>query len=334
MGLPPPECKAYVVDCELTAKSEEMKNNYWRHSTPSRLDGNSRISSWQRVSIKESRFSFRVEKLAKSAYPTLTAAEVETLVMSQLKRCFRNSRLKESVRLSETTDLSVLLSVLLRHEEVFDQVNVNVVSDGQSQSDALAKTLASLVKRMDTLAAEVKRVQIDPQGPRWGKMESFGTAGLRDFGTTPVKLPYRRLPIAYRQEVEAELEWILSRDLIQPSSSAWAVPLVVVRKKDGTIRLCWRLNAVTVKDKYPLPRVDETLDALSESTVFSVLDLASGYHQVPIKESDKEKTAFMTHKVLFQNKCMAFGLCNAPATFQRHFSVILSTYYFERRCTD
>ena len=118
---------------------------------------------------------------------------------------------------------------------------------------------------------------------------------------------------------------MLACNVIQPSTSPWATspwasPIVIVRKKDGSARFCVdyrRLNAVTRKDAYPLPRIDDTLDTLSGLQWFSTLDLLSGYWQVEMAEGDWEKTAFATQSGLFEFKVMPFGLCNAPATFQR-----------------
>ena len=108
---------------------------------------------------------------------------------------------------------------------------------------------------------------------------------------------------------------MLARNVIQPSTSPWASPIVIVRKKDGSARFCvdYRsLNAVTRKDAYPLPRIDDTLDTLSGSQWFSTLDLLSGYWQVEMAEGDREKTAFATQSGLFEFKVMPFGLCNDP----------------------
>ena len=116
-----------------------------------------------------------------------------------------------------------------------------------------------------------------------------------------------------------QVQQMLSRNVIRPSNSPWASPVVMVRKKDGSLLFCVdfrQLNAATVKDAHPLPRIDDLLDALHGAKWFSTLDLKSGYWQVPIAEQDKEKTAFRTSSgQLFEFNLVPFGLCNAPATF-------------------
>ena len=144
---------------------------------------------------------------------------------------------------------------------------------------------------------------------------------------TPVRQPVRRIPPYRRQEVQTLLDEMLRKEVIQRSTSPWASPIVLVKKKDGTTRFCVdyrKLNDVTRKDAYPLPRIDATLDTLAGSKWFSTLDLLSGYWQVEMAESDRQKTAFCTTEGLFEFKVMPFGLCNAPATFQRLMDLVLA----------
>ena len=142
----------------------------------------------------------------------------------------------------------------------------------------------------------------------------------------PVRLPPRRLPIA-KQEIEREeVQKMLDRGVIKPCQSSWANPAVLVTKKDGTTRFCVdyrKLNDVTKKDAYPLPRIDDMLDALRGSMYFSTLDLYSGYWQVEMDQTDIDKTAFVTRQGLFRFTVMPFGLCNAPATFERLMELVL-----------
>lgn len=127
-----------------------------------------------------------------------------------------------------------------------------------------------------------------------------------------------------RQEIQQLLQEMQEKDVIQKSTSPWAAPIILVRKKDGTTRFCVdyrKLNEVTRKDVYPLPRIDATLDALTGT---QWLDLLSGYWQVEVAEEHRKKTAFCTIEGLFKFKVMPFGLCNAPAMFQRLMDLLLA----------
>ncbi|KRX68115.1 Retrovirus-related Pol polyprotein from transposon 17.6 [Trichinella sp. T6] len=143
----------------------------------------------------------------------------------------------------------------------------------------------------------------------------------------PIRLCPRRIPWHFREQMDGLLTDMINKDIIEPSTSPWTAPVVLVKKKDGNVRFCVdfrKLNLVTKKDSYPLPRIDETIDTLAGAEWFSTLDLTSGYWQVPVAKEDREKTALCTPKGLYQFKVMPFGLCNAPATFQRVMDLTLT----------
>ena len=138
-------------------------------------------------------------------------------------------------------------------------------------------------------------------------------------GSSPQDKHLYRMSPAEKVEMERQVTEGLRRGIIEPSTSPYGAPCLFVTKKDGGLRMCvdYRaLNKITVKNKYPLPRIDDLLDQLHGATVFSSLDLQSGYHQIRIQDEDVPKTAFKTPMGLYQFRVLAFGLTNAPATFQ------------------
>ena len=143
----------------------------------------------------------------------------------------------------------------------------------------------------------------------------------------PIKQAPRRLPLNKREIAEKEVKAMLANNIIEPSTSAWSSPVVLVEKKDHSTRFCvdYRaLNDITSKDSYPLPRIDDCFDALGGTTWFSSIDLQSGYWQVAMDPDSIDKTAFSCQSGLFQFRVLPFGVCNGPPTFQRLMEHVLS----------
>jgi hypothetical protein len=148
-------------------------------------------------------------------------------------------------------------------------------------------------------------------------------------GHKPPFRPIYRLSPLELTEVEHQVSELLQQGLIQPSSSPFGAPVLFVTKKDGSLRMCidYRgLNKITIKNKYPLPRMDQLMDSLSGAKVFTSLDLQSGYHQIRIPPEDEPKTAFRTPFGHYEFKVLSFGLTNAPATFQATMNDIFRPY--------
>jgi hypothetical protein len=145
-------------------------------------------------------------------------------------------------------------------------------------------------------------------------------------GSTPISRRSCRMPPNELAELKTQLQDLLEKGLIQPSSSPWGCPAIFVKKKDQMLQMCvdYRpLNEVTIKNKYPLPRIDILFDQLTGARVFSKIDLRSDYHQIRIRPEDIPKTAFTTRYGLFEYLVMSFGLTNAPA----HFTYLMNSVF-------
>ena len=148
----------------------------------------------------------------------------------------------------------------------------------------------------------------------------------------PIRQTLRRQPMAHLPQIDTFTEDMLKTGVIEPSNSPWASNLVLVTKKDGTTRFCVdfrKLNEVSCKDAYPLPRADSCFDAMHGAKWFSTFDLRSGYYQVKMHPDSAEKTSFVTRTGSYQFKVMPFGLCGAGATFQRVMNIALAGLTFQ-----
>ena len=218
----------------------------------------------------------------------------------ELQKCFTSV-----VTSTPGTDREALLEPLLK------------VGDDSMQGQEIAKVKKLLLEANDLFVLED---------------DDLGCTGvvkhhINTEGHYPIKQPMRRTPFVQREKIAEMIQRMEEQGIVKPSASLWSSPIVLVPKKDGTTRFCIdyrRLNAITKKDVYPLPRVDDILDTLGGCKYFSTLDLSSGYWQIEMDSESAEKTAFSTHCSLFEFMRMPFGLCNGPATFQRLMEIVLA----------
>lgn len=189
---------------------------------------------------------------------------------------------------------------------------VNVSPKFEHEKAKLIEMLSKFENMWDgtlgTIKAAVHRIELEP-------------------GSRPIhQQPYRAGP-TQREHERREIDKMLKAGVIEPAKTEWASPIVFAPKKDGQLRFCIdyrRLNALTIRDSYPIPRMDECIDSLGEATIFTTFDCNSGYWQIDLDEQDRDKTSFCSHFGLYRFTRMPFGLRNAPGTFQRAADVILA----------
>jgi hypothetical protein len=148
-------------------------------------------------------------------------------------------------------------------------------------------------------------------------------------GAVPVSRTPYRMSTPELVEIKLQLKEMMDKGYIRPNMSPWGAPVLFVKKKDGTLRLCIdyrQLNKVTIKNKYPLPRIDDLFDQLGGASIFSKIDLRFGYHQVRIKGEDIQKTAFKMRYGHYEFVVVPFGLTNAPATFMCLMNNVLNKF--------
>ena len=201
-----------------------------------------------------------------------------------------------------------------KEKEPYEQVKIdetNLTPEQLVQVKALLKSKAQAFAAKDAAPSKANNV----------------THTIDTGNHKPIHVPKYRVSHKERPIIEKHVQEMLHNKVIEPSKSPWSFPVVLEPKKDGTIRFCIdyrRLNDITIKDSYALPRIDSALAMLNGNQFFSSLDLAAGYFQIPMDEKDKEKTAFITDSGLYQFNVMAFGLTNGPATFQRYMDAVMA----------
>lgn len=246
-------------------------------------------------------------------------------VSDDSKKLFQNTRLGWLTQLAIESDAAVSQADLL----------CSMKANFKSQSDFLQK-----VKIGDTeegCTESLKKLLWEFSDVFSESKRDLGCSGIKHEIITndhpPIALKQRRIPLALEAEVDQQVKQMLDDGIIRESTSPWSFPLVVVRKPNGDLRLCVdyrKLNEITRRPIYPIPESRTIFDTLEGNKYFTSLDLSSGYHQVPMEETDKSKTAFSTRRGQFEFNRMPFGLCGAPATFQRIMNVILKGQVWEK----
>ena len=234
-------------------------------------------------------------------------------------------------KVAEGTEVGhgIPVEVVETNPEVPEEAPVRAVTSDGVEDHARERELISLLAQELSEIPEQERAQVVTLLRRYHSVFSIkdrerGETDMTEVhietgDASPRRQPMRRIPHAVRQEVARQLQHMLDDKVIRPSNSPWASAMVLVRKKNGQLRICVdyrHLNSVTKPDAYPLPRIDDLLDQLGSAKYFTTLDLAAGYWQIRVAKGSTEKTAFVTPQGLFEFRVMPFGLTNAPAVFQ------------------
>lgn len=197
-------------------------------------------------------------------------------------------------------------------------LHLGINADTVTTSDATPATPVLSTTTAEPLTAPL---------PEIGCVKQFVHRVKIDPTVQPVRQKLRRLPFAVRDAVSAELDHLLLAGIIEEiDASAWVSPIVVTKKKNGGIRMCTDLrepNKAVITDCYPLPHIDELFSSLRGATLFSTIDLANAYNQVPLHKDSRDITAFITHKGLFRFRRVPYGLASAPSAFQKMMATIL-----------
>ena len=257
-----------------------------------------------------------------------------------VKVCVANTTSKPQL-ISPGSYLGSVSSVSLPSSDVKSQAPIqsdNVSNSDSSHVDIVASTLQKLPTELSTkqrrqvadLLCDYK--DIFSHGPYDMGRTTLVEHTIDTGSYRPIRQTLRRHPRAHLDEIDRQVEELRQNDFVEPAAGPWASNVVLVKKKDGSYRLCVdyrQLNFITYKDSYPLPHIDTCLTSMNGAVWFSTLDLRSGYHNIPISEADRDKTAFITRRGCFRYKVMPFGLTCAPSVFQRLMDLVLCGLTYE-----
>ena len=258
--------------------------------------------------------------------------------VSEVMRVYVTTQHENSV-IREGDCIASVSSLIVLPPEAEFHINVESTEGSSGTTDStgvldwkiITEKLSHLSEeqRKGVLAMLQSRSQVFSTGD-----DDIGQMGLTEHhiklsDETPIYQRPRRLPDPVSEEIDAQCRELTLLDIIEPSSSPWSSPVVPVRKKDGSIRMCIdyrKLNAVTIPDRFPLPNLSDAVFSLHGATYFTSLDLVRGYYQLPLAEGSRPYTAFSTPRGHYQFKRLSFGLRNAPAAFQREMTQVLAGF--------
>jgi hypothetical protein len=316
-----------LVQANLTKAQKKQKRLYDEKARPQSLNPGNKVL----VLIPARRSKLQLEwagpyKVTRQVTPV--DYEVETPGRRKEKKIYHINLLKKWHFPPNRSALLVVLQDTDKPEQETEEVDLE---DALLPPTGLPKIMATgLTPSQQEDLKQLLNEFPDVTGEKLGRTAVIQHE-IRVVDSEPIHQQPYRVPVTRKEVIKKEIDKMLGMGIIQPSTSPWASPTVLVEKKDGDVRFCVdyrKLNRVSKFDAYPMPRVEEVLDNVGAAKYISTLDLAKGYWQIPMARDSKEKTAFTTPFGLFEFQVMPFGLHNAPATFQRMMNDVL------RECFD